>query len=89
MSKTYIISSDDIGTLQDLQVAFKVDQFQTVEIEQVEIHCKYTGFFETADLSRFSKLALRNVEQICADWYNRQSFSKNFENDDTPPPSAA
>jgi len=81
--KTHTISDTNVPMLRDIQVSF-VLQGGLVVIVQVEIHSQFTGFYEMADLSRFSPSALQRLERICADWFNGHCFPQEleFNNDD-------
>lgn len=79
--KTHTISDTNVPMLRDIQVSF-ILQGGLVVIVQVEIHSQFTGFYEMADLSRFSPSALKRLEAICANWLNGQCFRREFNNDD-------
>lgn len=91
MSKTQIISEDNVKSLKDIQVAFKL-RGGLVEIEQIESYSPFTGFYETLDLEVFSPSALARIEQICAEWYNANvvpDYNEYSQDDLNPPPRAA
>lgn len=79
--KTYIISDENVKMLRDIQVAFTLVDGLVV-ILQIEIHSDFTGFYEFADLNKFSPSAKERLEAICANWFNGQSNAKDFNSDD-------
>lgn len=81
--KTQTISDQNVPMLRDIQVSFILNGGMVV-IVQVEIHSAFTGFYEMADLSKFSPSALQRLERICANWFNGHCFpqEKEFCNDD-------
>lgn len=90
MSKTFVISQEDKKVLQDIQVAFKVEHWGLIVIEQIEVMCTLTGDYQMLNLDTFSKRGTADLEEICRDWYNEQDFGKEYSQDDNnPPPRAA
>lgn len=81
--KTHTISDNEVQMLRDIQVSFVLNGGMVV-IVQVEIYSDFTGFYEMADLAKFSESAKERLERICADWFNSYCFPRDreFNNDD-------
>lgn len=91
-TKTFMISDREIDTIPNLQVSFHLSR-SIVVIEQIELYCDFSGFFQVVDLSKYSPSAKTRLEQICADYYNNvivpELCFKEFDNDDNEPSPAA
>lgn len=81
MGRVFTISDDNVASLRDLQVSFRMSG-ASAEIIQIESHSEFTGFYELMDLSKFSNGAKRRLEDICEKWLFTQSFPREFNNDD-------
>lgn len=83
MAQTYTISENEVRMLREIQVSFHIEDGNAV-IEQIEIHQGFTGFYETADLEKFSESGKERLREICANWLDKQCFSKDEFNNDDP-----
>jgi len=70
--KTFTISEREVFSLRDVQVSFVVNFDGLVSLVQIDIRCKFTGFYVKADFEAFSQTGKTALEEVCARWYNSQ-----------------